>query len=299
MNILITGGTGFLGQALIRQLLARGDSVTVLSRHAETVVKRCGVAVKAVERLNELNAEEDFAVVINLAGAPIIDSFWTSPRKQLIRESRITLTEQLVDFMAQCSIKPRLLISGSAIGYYGDQGDSVLNEQSSMGAGFAAQLCHDWEQAARRAEPLGIRVCLLRTGLVIGGEGGFLQRLLLPFRMGLGGCLGNGRQWMSWISQDDWVAIVLAMIDQAQMHGVYNATAPNPVTNCEFTETLARRLNRPAWLPIPAVFLKYGLGERSELLLSSQRVLPERLLAQDFSFQHTQLNTVITLSLAG
>lgn len=298
MNILITGGTGFLGQALIRQLLARGDSVTVLSRHVETVVQRCGVAVKAVERLNELNSEEDFSVVINLAGAPIIDTFWTAARKQLLRESRITLTEQLVDFMAQRSIKPRLLISGSAIGYYGDQGDTVLNEQSSQGRGFAAQLCFDWEQAAKRAELLGIRVCLLRTGLVIAGDGGFLQRLLLPFRIGLGGCLGSGRQWMSWISQADWVAIVLAMIDQAQMQGAYNATAPNPVTNREFTETLARTLHRPALLPIPRVLLKCGLGDRSELLLGSQRVLPERLLAQGFCFQQTQLKAVIAQSLA-
>jgi uncharacterized protein (TIGR01777 family) len=194
-------------------------------------------------------------------------------------------------------VKPELLISGSAIGYYGNQGDTVLTEQSFSKPDFSQQLCSDWENAANQAEQFGVRVCIIRTGLVIASGGGLLLRMLLPFRLGLGGRLGDGNQWMSWIHREDWLAIAHRMITDPSMSGVYNATAPNPVTNREFTRILAHRVNRPALLPVPAWVLKTALGERAELLLGSQRVLPKRLLAEGFSFQFEDLESAIRQAL--
>jgi uncharacterized protein (TIGR01777 family) len=191
------------------------------------------------------------------------------------------------------SIKPELLINGSAIGYYGDQGDTQLTEQSEVKADFSQKLCSDWEQEALKAELMGIRVCLMRTGLVLGEGGGLLQRMLLPFRLGLGGRLGAGNQWMSWIHRDDWIAIALKMIKDSSMHGAYNATAPNPVTNSQFTLTLAESLHRPALLPVPAWLLKSLLGEMSELVLGSQRVLPARLNLEGYQFKFTHLESAL------
>ena len=195
--------------------------------------------------------------------------------------------------MARMTVKPKLLISGSAIGYYGDQGDTVLTEQSATREDFSHRLCADWENEAKKAEQFGVRVCLIRTGLVLGEGGGLLQRMLLPFRLGLGGRLGDGQQWMSWIHRQDWIAIAQMMITDASMQGAYNATAPNPVTNSEFTRTLAHCLKRPALLPVPAWLLKMLLGEMSELVLGSQRVIPERLLAQGFGFQYGDLSSAL------
>ena len=298
MNILITGGTGFIGSALAKSLIKQGHAVTVLNRSPDKIAKICGSGVKALGSLAQLNAEDSYQVIINLAGAPIVDARWSEARKQLIRESRIGLTKQLIVCIARMAVKPELLISGSAIGYYGEQGDTVLNEQSNPCEDFSGQLCADWEAAAKQAEQFGVRVCLIRTGLVIAGGGGFLQRLLPPFRLGLGGRLGNGRQWMSWIHRQDWINIALAMIADATMQGAYNATAPNPATNAEFTRILAQCLRRPALLPVPAWLLKTLLGERSQLILGSQRVLPERLLAQGFKFQYDDLAVALKEALA-
>jgi len=298
MNILITGGTGFIGHALTKTLTEQGHSVTVLSRSPEKVAKLCGTGVNALNSLSQLKAENNFQVIINLAGAPIVDARWSESRKQLIRDSRIGLTEYLITCIDRMTVKPELLISGSAIGYYGDQGDTVLTEQSSPFEDFSQQLCADWETAAKQAERFGVRVCLIRTGLVIAGGGGFLQRMLPPFRLGLGGRLGDGRQWMSWVHRRDWINIALTMIADSAMHGAYNATAPNPVTNAEFTRTLAQCLKRPTLLPVPAWLLKILLGEMSQLVLGSQRVLPERLLAQGFKFQYTDLAAALTEALS-
>ncbi len=291
MKILITGGTGFIGSALIRNLSKQGCEVTVLSRNPKSVEKVCGPGVKALNNLHELRQEDSYKVVINLAGAPIFHTRWTDARKRVIRDSRISLTRQLVDAMARMSVKPDLLISGSAVGYYGSQGDTILNEQSPSHLDFSQQLCADWENEAKNAERFGVRVCLIRTGLVLAEGGGLLQRMLLPFRLGLGGRLGDGKQWMSWIHRQDWIAIAQMMITNTSMHGAYNATAPNPVTNREFTQILAHCLKRPAVLPVPACLLKMLLGEMSELILGSQRVIPERLLSQGFKFQYPELSS--------
>jgi len=293
MKILITGGTGFIGSALTRSLTDQGYEVTVLSRNPDSVEKICGPGVNALNNLNQLKPKDTFQAIINLAGAPIFDARWSDARKQIIRDSRIGLTKQLVASMARMAVKPELLISGSAIGYYGDQGDTVLTEQSATHKDFSEQLCTDWENEAKKAEQLGVRVCLIRTGLVLAEGGGLLKRMLLPFRLGLGGRLGDGQQWMSWIHRQDWIAIARLMITDSSMQGAYNATAPNPVTNSEFARTLAHCLNRPALLPVPAWLLKILLGEMSGLVLGSQRVMPERLLALGFRFQYTDLSSAL------
>ena len=297
MNLLITGGTGFIGSALTRSLTEQGHQVTVLSRNPDSVTKRCGSGVNALGSLQQLKPEDAYEVIINLAGAPIFDARWSEARKQLIRDSRITLTDQLIEGIARMTVKPALLISGSAVGYYGDQGDTILTEQSATRQDFSHQLCADWEAAAKKAEQFGVRVCLIRTGLVIAGGGGLLQRMLLPFRLGLGGRLGSGKQWLSWIHRQDWINIALAMMADSSMQGTYNATAPNPVTNSEFTQTLAQCLKRPALLPVPAWLLKNLLGEMSALVLGSQRVIPERLLTQGFQFQYPDLFSAINQAL--
>jgi uncharacterized protein len=290
MNILITGGTGFIGSALTRSLAEQGYAVTVLSRSPDSVEKICGSGIHALGNLNQLRPEDTYQVIINLAGAPIFGARWSDARKRLIRDSRIGLTEQLILCIDRMAVKPDLLISGSAIGYYGNQRDIVLTEQSATRNDFSHQLCADWEDAAKKAEQSGVRVCLIRTGLVLAAGGGILQRMLWPFRLGLGGRLGDGRQWMSWIHRQDWIAITQAMITDSSMQGAYNATAPNPVNNSEFTRILAYCLKRPAVFPIPAPLLKILLGEMSELVLGSQRVLPERLIVQGFRFKYKDLS---------
>ena len=293
MKVLITGGTGFIGRALTRSLSEEGCEVTVLSRNPGSVEKICGSGINALNNLSHLKPEDSYQVIINLAGAPIFDARWSDARKQVIRNSRISLTKQLVACIACMRVKPELLISGSAVGYYGDQGNTVLTEQSASNKDFSQQLCGDWEDEAKKAEQLGVRVCLIRTGLVLAEGGGLLQRMLLPFRLGFGGRLGDGKQWMSWIHRQDWIAIARMMITDSTMQGAYNATAPNPVTNSEFTRTLAHCLNRPALLPVPAWLLKIVLGEMSGLVLGSQRVMPERLLQQGFKFQYPDLSSAL------
>ncbi|MCX7082840.1 MAG: TIGR01777 family oxidoreductase [Methylococcales bacterium] len=294
MNILMTGGTGFIGRALVNSLLKEGHKVTVLSRTPDSVNKIIGNKLTTLSNLDQLNSEHSFQVIINLAGAPIFDNHWSETRKKVIRDSRIKLTEQLLAYIERAGVKPELLISGSAIGYYGDQGNSVLNEASPVHPDFSQRLCADWESTAQQAERFGVRVCLIRTGLVLAYDGGLLQRMLRPFNLGLGGTLGNGQQWMSWIHRDDWISIAKTMINNQTMQGAYNATAPHPVTNSAFTKILAQHLKRPALLPLPAWLLKLLLGERSDLVLASQRVLPERLLAEGFSFQYPELLSALT-----
>ena len=292
-SILITGGTGFLGSALTFKLLAEEQEVVIFSRNADKVKRAFGNRAQAVTRIEDLADAGSFKAVVNLAGAGIFDQRWNDTRKQVLRDSRIKLTEQLVGWISNSNQPPDVLISGSAIGFYGDQGDEILTEDSQTQPDFSQTLCADWENAALQAENAGSRVCLIRTGLVLGRDGGLLKRMLLPFRFGLGGRLGNGRQWMSWIHINDWAAIVQAMIDNPSMHGPYNATAPMPVTNQAFSASLAAVLNRPMLLPMPEALLKALLGEMAALVLGSQRVLPQRLLAQGFQFQYTQLDDAL------
>ncbi|MEI7455154.1 MAG: TIGR01777 family oxidoreductase [Nitrosomonadales bacterium] len=296
MNILMTGGTGLIGRALCKALLAEGHQLTVLSRQPATVPVICGDAVQALSSLDEWRSTQHFDAVINLAGAPIADAAWREARKQVLRGSRIGLTEKLVQRIACAAHKPTVLLSGSAVGYYGNRPDVELDEQSAAGADFAARLCADWENAALQVE--GVRVCLLRTGLVLSAQGGLLGRMLLPFKLAMGARLGNGRQGMSWVHIDDYVAMVLRLLHDEQLSGPFNMTAPHPVSNAEFTRQLAQAIGRPAMFVMPGCFLRWLMGERAVLLLEGQRVLPVRMQAAGFKFSYPDLTGALSAVLA-
>jgi len=298
MNILITGGTGLIGRHLCRILLAEGHQLTVLSRQPETVAKRCGAAVKVWSSLASWTPEVVFDAVINLAGEPIADKNWSTARKKSLWDSRIGLTEELVRRMAAAERKPQVLLSGSAIGYYGDQGDVDLSETAAPGNDFAAKLCVAWEAAALAAEALNVRVCLVRTGLVLSADGGLLAKLTLPFKFGLGATMGNGQQFMSWIHIDDYCAMLLTLLHQANLQGAYNLTSPQPARNAEFSRALADTLHRPLLFSAPAFALKIALGERANLLLGGQRVLPSRMLKVGFNFVHAELKDALHVLLS-
>ncbi|SEN29400.1 hypothetical protein SAMN04487857_11344 [Pseudomonas sp. ok272] len=293
MHILLTGGTGLIGRQLCRQWLSQGHSLTVWSRSPEKVAKLCGSQVRGIAHLEDIG-EAPVDAVINLAGAPIADRLWTHRRKTLLWDSRIRLSETLLLWLESREHQPSVLISGSAVGWYGDGGERELTEDSPpVSEDFASRLCIAWEETAQRAEALGMRVVLVRTGLVLSAEGGFLSRLLLPFKAALGGPIGNGRQWMSWIHIEDQIALIDFLLHENNARGPYNACAPTPVRNREFAKTLAAVLHRPAFMPMPAFALKLGLGELSLLLLGGQRATPARLLAAGFTFRFTELRAAL------
>lgn len=293
MHILLTGGTGLIGRQLCHHWLAQGHRLSVWSRRPEQVHQLCGSDVRGVANLQELE-HESIDAVVNLAGAPIADRPWTHKRKALLWSSRITLTETLIAWLQDREQKPSVLISGSAVGWYGDGGERELTEQSPpVSEDFASHLCIAWEETAQRAQALGIRVVLVRTGLVLAAQGGFLSRLLLPFKLGLGGPIGNGRQWMPWIHIKDQIALIDFLVHENTAQGPYNACAPQPVRNADFAKTLGHVLRRPAFIPLPAFVLRTGLGELSQLLLGGQRAKPARLLAAGFTFQFTDLRAAL------
>lgn len=293
MHILLTGGTGLIGRQLCQHWSSQGHRLTVWSRTPEKVAKICGAQVRGIARLEDLG-EESVDAVINLAGAPIADRLWTARRKALLWSSRITLTETLLAWFESREQKPQVLISGSAVGWYGDGGERELTESSPpVIDDFASQLSIAWEETALRAEALGIRVILLRTGLVLSAEGGFLSRLLLPFKLGLGGPIGSGRQWMPWVHIKDQIALIDFLLHRNDASGPYNACAPKPVRNREFAKTLGAVLHRPAFMPMPALALRVGLGELSLLLLGGQKAMPARLLEAGFTFQFTDLRAAL------
>ena len=292
MHILLTGGTGLIGRQLCQHWLAQGHRLTVWSRRPETVARLCGAQVLGIGELREVIGTVD--AVVNLAGAPIADRPWTHKRKALLWSSRIGLTETLLAWLEGLAQKPAVLISGSAVGWYGDGGERELTEASGpVLDDFPSQLCIAWEETAQRAEALGMRVVMVRTGLVLAAEGGFLSRLLLPFKLALGGPIGTGRQWMPWVHIKDQIALIDFLLHKDDASGPYNACAPHPVRNREFARTLGQVLHRPAFIPMPAFALKVGLGELSGLLLGGQKAVPERLLAAGFTFQFTELRAAL------
>lgn len=294
MHILLTGGTGLIGQHLCQVWRQQGHRLTVWSRRPEQVAKICGTGVRGVARLEDIADEDEVDAVVNLAGAPIADRPWTGARRNLLWTSRVTLTEQLLAWLERRERRPQVLISGSAVGWYGDGGERELTEASPpVKEDFASQLCIAWEETAQRAEALGIRVVLVRTGLVLAADGGFLSRLRLPYKLGLGGPLGDGRQWMPWVHIDDQIGLIDFLLQHNEASGPYNACAPEPVRNREFAKRLGRTLHRPAFMPMPALLLKAGLGELSTLLLGGQRARPVRLLAAGFTFRFNDLQSAL------
>jgi uncharacterized protein (TIGR01777 family) len=293
MHILLTGGTGLIGRRLCKHWLAQGHQLTVLSRTPGDVPRLCGGEVRGIAHPDDVGSQHVDAVV-NLAGAPIADRPWTRKRKVLLWDSRITLTEQLVTWLERREQKPDVFISGSAVGWYGDGGERELDENSPpVSEDFASRLCIAWEETAQRAEALGIRVVLVRTGLVLANEGGMLQRLLPPFKLGMGGPIGNGRQWMPWIHIEDQIALIDFLMKQDDARGPYNACAPAPARNRDLAKTLASVLHRPAFMPMPGVALRLLLGELSILLLGGQRARPDRLQEAGFTFRFTDLRAAL------
>lgn len=293
MHILLTGGTGLIGRRLCKHWLAQGHQLTVLSRKPDDVARLCGANVRGIGHFDDIGSQHVDAV-INLAGAPIADRPWTRKRKILLWDSRITLTEQLVTWLERREQKPDVLISGSAVGWYGDGGERELDENAQpVSEDFASRLCIAWEETAQRAETLGIRVVLVRTGLVLADEGGMLQRLLPPFKMGMGGPIGNGRQWMPWVHIEDQIALIDFLMNRDDARGPYNACAPSPARNRDFAKTLASVLHRPSFMPMPAVALRVLLGELSILLLGGQRARPDRLQEAGFTFRFTDLRAAL------
>ncbi len=286
MHVLVTGGTGFIGQPLCARLLASGHRVTVPSRQARRIAARMP-QVRLVERLDQADPAD---AVINLAGEPLTGPRWTPALKQRLRQSRLDATRRLHDWIAAhpAQARPRVLVSGSAVGYYGDRGDTPLDEDAPPGEDFAATLCRDWEAEALRIGALGPRVSLLRTGIVLGRDGGALARMLPAFRLGAGGRFGDGHHWMSWIHRDDLIALILWLLDDTHS-GPFNGTAPHPLSNRAFAQTLAHALHRPSLLPLPAAVLRLAFGEMADLLLVSQRVLPRRAQKAGFVFRFPTL----------
>ncbi|OXL21844.1 epimerase [Psychrobacter sp. DAB_AL32B] len=324
MNILISGGSGFLGSEFSDKIMARYRAqnkalhITWLTRDSSQVHPN-DINMMTYDELASSN--KSFDVILNLAGAGIADSRWSDTRKEQLLASRMKPTESLLSFIARSSIKPKLLVSGSAIGWYGAQSDKPLTESSSFETDFAHQLCDKWEQLALTAIEYGVPVAIVRTGVVIHPEGGMLGKLLTPFKMGVGGQLGDGKQIMSWISREDWVGAAIFIIEQhlavknatnnagqnnnSTTHDntlktandtpavVYNLTAPNPVTNHTFTKTLGAWLHRPTFFTLPEFLLKLMFGEMSTLLIDGQKVLPQALLDNGFEFQQPTLKQAL------
>lgn len=301
MNILIAGGTGFLGRALTDALLSlkpveRPIQVVWLSRKHKH--RNIPESVKVIT-YNDLTDNLRFDVVVNLAGESVVESCWSDQRKTQLLHSRVWPTETLVNWMATLTVKPRLFMSSSAIGWYGARGNAVLDERSEPQEEFQHQLCREWEKASLKATQHGIRTCIFRTGVVLHPSNGMLAKMLPVFKLGLGGKLGSGEQILSWVSLQDWVNALLFLMQEdhvqdAQPTGnVFNITAPNPVSNLEFTQVLAKALRRPAWFTVPAVFLRLGFGEMSTLLLQGQYVLPIALMDKGYHFAHATLQEAL------
>lgn len=286
MRIVVAGGSGFLGQALCGALVRDGHEVVVLGRAGGGPTPPGARPVlwtpdgTAGPWAGEVEGAD---AVVNLAGAGVADARWTASRKTLLRTSRLEATSSLVAAIRAASTPPRVFLSGSAIGFYGPHGDETITEQSGPGDDFLARITVEWETSAAPAASASTRLVLLRTGIVLGPEGGALAKMLLPFRLGVGGPLGSGRQWMSWVHRDDWVAMMRWLIGDARVRGAVNLTAPEPVANATFTRALGRAVRRPAFMPVPGVALRVLYGELADTLLTGQRVLPQ--VAQTLGFR--------------
>lgn len=304
MRIVVTGGTGFIGRSLCRRLREEGHEVTVLARDPHSAGSRLDRRITVIGWEGSgslpkaaLSALGESDAIVNLTGAPVAAKRWTAKVKHRLQASREGATSALVEALTTLRRRPAHLLNASAIGYYGPRQDEFLTEDSLSGAGFLAGLCRAWEDAARAAEALGICVTLLRIGVVLGRGGGALSNMLPPFRVGLGGPMGKGSQWMSWIHLDDLVGLVLLLLTQP-VAGPVNATAPHPVTNREFARILGQVLRRPAFMPAPAFALRLLLGEMAqELLLTGQRVLPRRAQQLGFRFHFPELGEALRAAL--
>jgi len=293
MKILIVGGSGFIGSALCEYFSKQSKDVSILSRNPNKP-KYLPSPVKVITELNSANSS--FDVIINLAGLPLNKKRWNDRVKQEIYDSRIQTTAKIIDYIKQADQKPSLLISGSAIGFYGSHEEIIFSEETPPADnGFTHKLCDNWEQTALKAAEYNVRVCLMRTGIVLGENGGALKEMLPPFRLGLGSTLGSGKQWMSWIHMDDVIGAIDFLINHKNLTGAFNFTSPNSVTNAEFSEILAKILHRPCFLSMPELMVKLLFGEMGEiLLLKGQNVIPRKLLESGYKFKFPKLQEALT-----
>lgn len=301
MKVLIAGSTGLVGTALVKALASDGHTVCRLMRpESKTTSGKDGFDVAWNPATGELGGAGVGAdAVVNLAGASIAGGRWTKDRKALLRSSRIDTTRALVNALTKMNARPRVLVSASAIGIYGNRGDEVLTEENKPGTDFLADLAREWEAEALKAEALGIRVVLARFGIILARHGGALAKMLVPFKLGAGGRLGSGKQWMSWITLQDVVGIIRFAIENGSVRGAVNVVSPEAVQNAEFTKVLAKAMHRPALLPAPTFALRLALGEMADaLLLSSQRVQPQKLQQFGYSYQHPDLPSALSAVLA-
>lgn len=294
MKILITGASGLIGTALRKTFADKGYEMLLASRSEPTNDQyirwdvETGFADKYMPHLEGLDA------VIHLAGESISGLRWTDEKKKAIRDSRVLGTRTVIEAFARLERKPKVFISGSAIGFYGDRGDEEMTEANAAGGTFLSEVCQEWEAESRRAEDMGIRTVLSRTGIVLSKDGGALAVMLTPFKLGVGGVVGSGKQWMSWVALDDVVGVLNFLLENENLRGAINVVAPNPVTNEEFTKTLGSVLYRPTILPLPEFAVNLVFGEMGDaLLLDSTKVIPKRLIDAGYKFTHTQLETAL------
>jgi len=295
MRLLITGGTGFVGRRLVERALAADHEVMVVSRDPERAARKLPASVRIGDDATDFAAARPEAIV-NLAGEPIADRRWSDPQKTRLVESRRHATRDVValcEQLAQRDQAPRVLVSGSAMGFYGDQGDNEVTEQTLPHDEFAHRLCQAWEKEALKAEAFGVRVACLRTGLVLDAGGGTLAKMMPAFKLGVGGRLGDGRQYMPWIHREDLVGAIEFLLEDPTLDGPFNGSAPQPVTNAEFTRAMGRQLHRPTLLRVPAPLLKLGLGEMSRLLLTGACMRPVRLQQAGFTFRYPTLDEAL------
>ncbi len=290
MNILITGGTGFIGRALSRKLRISGYNVIVSTRHkTDSKEKLTWVPPGLIppEIISNIDA------VINLAGESIAEGKWTKERKERILSSRVSTTRALVQSMQNANPKPKVLISASAVGYYGPHGDEIIAEDSSPGSDFLAEVCKAWEAEALKIQESGVRVIIVRFGTVLESDGGALPKMARPFKFFAGGPVGSGRQWFSWIHRDDLTGIIKYVLENGAVSGPINTTAPQPVTNKEFSTALGKSLGRPSWLPVPGFVLKIAFGELGGVLLTGQRVIPKKITEAGYQFKYPDIDRAL------
>jgi uncharacterized protein (TIGR01777 family) len=286
-GFLITGGTGFIGSQLVRGLVSAGHTVVVLTRDPARQKGRYGDQVRYISDFDAIAKNTHFTAVINLAGEGIGDKRWSRVRKQALLDSRVKLTGKLIQLLERLETRPAVMVSGSAVGWYGAHDDAPLTETSAFNPEFTHDLCQAWEDAAGRVKALGIRLCIVRLGIVLGRNGGVLKRLLPPFRFGLGGRIGSGRQVMSWVHLDDVLKAINFLVNRTDLNGVFNLTAPRAVSNADFTRGIGLAISRPTLLPLPGFMVKLLFGEMGDrLLLQGQNVVPARLQAAGFIFDY-------------
>jgi len=298
MNIVVSGGTGFIGNALLKRLVESGHRVTLLTRNPDAVKHPPGGRVD-VERWDGKTAGswaqcvDGADAVMNMAGEPIAAKRWTDTQKTRILNSRLDATRAIVAAIQKAEQKPSVLVNASAVGYYGHVESGDVTESHPKGVDFLADTCARWEEEVTKAEPLGVRVVRLRTGIVLEKDGGALKKMLLPFKLFVGGSLGSGHQWFPWVHRDDVVGIILFVLEHADLSGPVNVAAPEPVTMKQFCKALGAVMGRPSWAPVPAFVLRVTLGEMSDMLLTGQRVVPQKLQEAGYSFRYPRLDEAL------